>query len=91
MGWLVDLHFGRVVLSNSSMVSDTMITMPVRRRTIVGHVVIAHVIVPRVLWLTQSSGIFDEWRHILPGLILAMITSSIRCCELETAHANESL
>jgi hypothetical protein len=83
MGWWVDLRFGRVILSNSSIVGGTMIAMPVWQRIIVSHVVIAHVIVPRVLWLTPSNGVFDGWGHILPGLVLEMNTSSIHCWELE--------
>jgi hypothetical protein len=67
-----------------------MIAMPVWRGINVGHIVIAHVIVPQVLWLTQSNGIFDGWEHVIPGLVLAMITSSVHCWELGTAHANES-
>jgi hypothetical protein len=91
MVWWVDLCFGRVILSNSNIVSDTMIAMPVWRRIIVGHVVIAHVIVPQVLWLTPSNDIPDGWGNILHGLVLAMITSSIHCWELEMAHADEPL
>jgi hypothetical protein len=91
MVWWVDLCFGRVILSNSNIVSDTMIAMPVWRRIIVGHVVIAHVIVPQVLWLTPSNDIPDGRGNILHGLVLAMITSSIHCRELEMAHADEPL
>ena len=89
MGWVVDLRFDRVILSMSSIVGDTMIVMPVWRRIIEVHVVIGHVIAPGVLWLAQSNNIFDGWGHILHGLVLAKITSSIHCWNLETAHANE--
>ena len=87
---MVDLGFYEIISSKSSIVSDIMIAMPVWQRIIVGHVVIARVIVPRVLWLTQSNGIFDGWRNILPGLVLATITSSIHYWDLETELVNES-
>jgi hypothetical protein len=90
MGWWVDLRFGGIILSNSSIVGNAMIAMHMWRRIIVGHVVIAHVIVPRVLWLTPSNDILDGSGHILSGLVLDMITSSFHRWELETAHANES-
>jgi len=91
MGLRVALHIGRAILSNSSIVDDTIIGMPVWRRVIVGHVVIAHVIVPRVLWLTSSNVIiFHGWGNILPGLVLVTISGSIHCWELETTHADES-
>lgn len=83
------MRFGRVILSNSSIVSDTVIAMPVWRRIIVGHSVIAHVIVLRVLWLTPSNDIPNGWGNMLPGLVFVMITNIIHCWELETARADE--
>ena len=36
---------------------------------VVGHVIIAHVSVPQVLWLSLGSDTFDGWGHILPVLV----------------------
>lgn len=62
----------------------------VQRRVIIDHVVIGHVNVPQVLWLTVCSRVFGEWEHTLPVLIWPMITGSIRRQELKTAQAYES-
>ena len=83
MRWWIDWRFGRVSLIDTGIVGYIMIAMPVWRRIVVGHVVVDHAIVPRVLWLTPIIGIFDRWRHILPGLILAIITCRIHCWELK--------
>jgi hypothetical protein len=67
--WWGDMSLGRNILNNSGIVAKNMITMPRWRRVVIGHVVIAHVNVLQVLWLSLSGSVFDRWGHVLPSLV----------------------
>lgn len=57
-GWW-GLCLGGNIQSDPGIVVDTIIAMLVCRRAIIGHIVIAHVNVPQVWWLTLGSNVFD--------------------------------
>ena len=82
-GW-GDLCLGGDTQSNPGIVVDSMAVILVKRGVVITHNVIGHVTVSQVLSLTLSSGVFNEWGHILPVLIRMMITGSIRLWELKT-------
>jgi hypothetical protein len=67
------MSLGRDVLNNSGIVADNMIMMPLWRRVTIDHVVIAHVNVLQVLWLSLSVNVFDRW----PSLVRLTITSIV--------------
>ncbi len=69
------MNLGRDILNNSGIVADGMIMMPLWRRVIIDHVVIAHVnfTVLQVLWLSLSGNVFDRW----PSLVWLTTTSSV--------------
>ena len=71
------MSLGRIILNNSGIVADNMIKIPLRRRIIIGHVVMAHVNVLEVLSLSLGGDVFDRWGHILPFLVWLTITSGI--------------
>ena len=71
------MSLGRDILNNSGIVTDIMITMPLWRRVIIDHAVIAHVNVLQVLLLSLHGKIFDRWGDILPVLIWLTTTSNI--------------
>ena len=71
------MSLGRDILNNSGIIVDNVTTMPLRRRMIIGYVVIAHVVVLQVLWLSLRGNVFDRSEHILPSLVWSTITSSV--------------
>ena len=71
------MNLGRDIVNDSGIVAGNMTTMPLRRRVIIGHVVIGHVNVQQVLWLGLRGNVFNGWGNILSSLVWMTITSSI--------------
>jgi hypothetical protein len=68
---------GRDILSNSGIIADNMITIPLWWRAIIAHVVIAHANVLLVLGLSLWGKVFDRRGNILPVLVWSTTISSI--------------